>query len=67
MQIKRKGKQIARSETKESFEVGQQWVSLVAQMVKKVPAENCVLSLGQKDPPEKGLVTHPSILAWRIP
>ena len=34
MQIKSKEKQIARSETKESFEVGQRWFSLVAQMVK---------------------------------
>ena len=26
-----------------------------------------VQSLGQKDPPEKGMATHSSILAWRIP
>ena len=26
-----------------------------------------VRSLGQKDPPEKGMTTHSSILAWRIP
>ena len=26
-----------------------------------------VLSLGQEDPPEKGMATHSSILAWRIP
>ena len=25
------------------------------------------LSLGQEDPLEKGMATHPSILAWRIP
>ena len=39
--------------------------SLVAQMVKNLPAmqEN----LGQEDPLEKGMVTHSSILAWRIP
>ena len=24
-------------------------------------------SLGQKDPPEKGMATYSSILAWRIP
>ena len=24
-------------------------------------------SLGQEDPPEKGMATHSSILAWRIP
>ena len=26
-----------------------------------------ILSLGQEDPPEKGMSTHTSILAWRIP
>ena len=28
--------------------------------------ENCVRSMGQKDPPEKGMATHSSILAWII-
>ena len=43
--------------------------SLVAQMVKNLPAvqETQVLSLGQEDPLEKGVVTHSGILAWRIP
>ena len=43
--------------------------SLVAQMVKSLPAmqETWVQSLGQKDPLEKGMATHSSILAWRIP
>ena len=38
-------------------------------MVKDLPAmqETQVWSLGQKDPPEKGMATHSSILAWRIP
>ena len=36
-------------------------------MGKNVPTENWVLSLDHKDPLEKGLATHPSILAWRIP
>ena len=38
-------------------------------MVKNLPAmwETQVLSLGQKDPLEKGVATHSSILAWRIP
>ena len=42
---------------------------LVAQMVKNTPAiqETWVRSLGRKDPPEKGMATHSSILAWRIP
>ena len=29
--------------------------------------ETRVLSLGQEDPLEKGMATHSSILAWRIP
>ena len=42
---------------------------LVAQMVKNLPAmqEKWVQSLEQKDPLEKGMVTHSSIPAWRIP
>ena len=45
------------------------WVSLVAQLVKNLPAmrETWVRSLGWEDPLEKGKVTHSSILAWRIP
>ena len=36
-------------------------------MVKKLPAmwETWVRSLGWKDPLEKGLATHSSILAWK--
>ena len=43
--------------------------SLVAQMVKNLPAvrKTWVQSLGWEDPPEKGMATHSSILAWRIP
>ena len=43
--------------------------SLVAQTVKNLPTvqETGVQSLGWKDPLEKGMTTHPSILAWRIP
>jgi len=29
--------------------------------------ETRVLSLGQEDPLQKGMATHSSILAWRIP
>ena len=38
-------------------------------MVKNPPAirETWVQSLGQEDPLEKGMATHSSILAWRIP
>ena len=45
------------------------WASLVTQLVKSLPAmwETCVQSLGWEDPLEKGMVTHSSILAWRIP
>ena len=43
--------------------------SLVAQTVKNLPAirETWVRSLGREDPSEKGMATHCSILAWRIP
>ena len=43
--------------------------SLVAQMVKNVPTkqETQIRSLDQEDLLEKGLATHSSILAWRIP
>ena len=42
---------------------------LVAQMVKKLPVmqETQVRPLGWEDPPEKGMTTQSSILAWRIP
>ena len=38
-------------------------------MGRNLPAmqEIQVRSLGQEDPPEKGMATHSSILAWRIP
>ena len=41
----------------------------MAQMVKNLPTvwETQVQSLGQEDPLEKGVATHSSILAWRIP
>ena len=44
------------------------WTSLVAQMVKNLPTvrETWVRSLGWKDPLEKGMATHFSLLAWRI-
>ena len=43
--------------------------SLVAQTVKNSPAkqETWVQSLGVEDTLEKGMATHSSILAWRIP
>ena len=43
--------------------------SLVVQLVKNPPAmqETLVQFLGWEDPLEKGMATHSSILAWRIP
>ena len=45
------------------------WASLVAQMVKNLPAmwETWVRSLDWEDPLEEGMATHSKILAWRIP
>ena len=45
------------------------WASLEAQLLKNPPAmwETWVRSLGWEDPLEKGMATHSSILAWRIP
>ena len=43
--------------------------SLVAQMVKNLPSmqETWVQSLGWENPLKKGVATHSSILAWKIP
>ena len=45
------------------------WASLVAQMVKSLPAvqETRVRPLGWEDPLEKEMATHSSILAWKNP
>ena len=45
------------------------WASLVAQMVKRLPAmrETWVQFLGREDPLEKEMVIHSSTLAWKIP
>ena len=42
---------------------------VVAQKIKHLPAvrETQGQSLGREDPLEKGMATHSSILAWRIP
>ena len=41
----------------------------MAQIVRNLPPMQgtWVLLLGQEDPLEKGMVTHSSVLAWRIP
>ena len=46
-----------------------QGASLVAQTVKNLPAmqETWVQSLDWEDPLDKGMATHSSIFAWRIP
>ena len=40
----------------------------MAQMVKNLSSmwETGVRALGWEDPPEKGMATHSSVLAWRI-
>ena len=45
------------------------WASLVSQTVQNPPAmwETRVRSLDWEDPLEKGMATHSSIVAWRIP
>ena len=45
------------------------WASLVAQMVKDLPAvwESWVRSLGWEDALKKGKATHSIILTWKIP
>ena len=41
----------------------------MAQLVKNLPTmqKTWVQAVGQEDPLEKGMATHSSILAWRIP
>ena len=50
------------------FSLQYSWVSLVAQLVKNLPAvrETWVGSQYWEDPLEKGKATHSRILAWRI-
>ena len=52
-----------------SYPLQYSWASLVAQLVKNLPAmwETWVGSPGWEDPLEKGKATHSSILAWRSP
>ena len=50
-------------------DLGQKGASLMAQTVKNLPTlrETQVPSLGREDPLQKGMATHSSVLAWRIP
>ena len=61
-----------RIKTHISFTLSTFWASQVALVIKNPPAtagdtRDQVLSLGGEDPLRKGMATHPSILAWRIP
>ena len=51
------------------FRITREGSSLVAQMVKNLPAkqETQVLPVSREDPLEEGMATHSSTLAWRIP
>ena len=51
-----------------NFKIQQKRASLVAQSVKNLPPkpEAPVQFLGQKDPLEKEMATHSSVLAWKI-
>ena len=53
----------------ERLKTNKTFASLVAQMVKHLPAmrETWVRPLGWEDPLEKEMANHSSILAWRIP
>ena len=55
--------------SKDMLLLGSLFSSLVAQMVKNLPVmwETRVWLLGWEDLLEEGVVTHSSILAWRIP
>ena len=52
-----------------SYPLQYSWASLVAQLVKNLPAMwgTWVQYLDWEDPLEKGKAIHSSILAWRIP
>ena len=59
----------SKSVSTNNITLGIYWASLVAQMVKNLPAmwETWVQSLIFEDPLEEGKATHSNILAWEIP
>ena len=63
------GQSAGASNSADKTQLSCNWASLVAQMVKNLPAiqETWVRSLGWEDPLEKEMATHSNILAWRIP
>ena len=46
--------------------LGQLWASQVVLVIKNLPVNPWVQSLGQKDPWKKEMATHSSTLAWEI-
>ena len=63
------GAKVSASRRAHSDEFSLVWASLVAQRLKRLPPmqETRDRSLGREDPLEKEMVTHSSILVWRIP
>ena len=63
------GSQRVRHSSSDLAHTSTYWASLVAQMVKNLPAmqETWIQSLSWEDPLEKEMATDSSILAWRIP
>ena len=60
----------AEEQKSRKFKIGLEhggYASQVALVVKNLPANAGVPSLGREDSLEKGMATHYSILAWRIP
>ena len=57
------------SKSRDDAESGKDWASLIAQLVKNLPAmqETWVWFLVWEDPLEKEMATYSSILAYRIP
>ena len=64
-----KGNRAPAGMTSDALSLGSSATSLVAQTVKRLPAmlETRIRSLGREDPLEKGMATHSSTLAWKIP
>ena len=55
--------------SRECYPLQHSWASLVAQLVKNLPAmqDTWIPSLDQEDPLEKGIAAKSSTSVWRIP